>query len=269
MFDLEKFKTGKYYVHLPTRSLFDEVMEFLDDNDVTWITGNSAVKEPEHWLEDSWLANTSDTCIRYVTRIGNEELTYKGIARADKRYFVREGYPELKINLSEDDKIKEIFAVGRLHTDIIKDYIDYKFEEMSMEEIIKMNNSIPNSNVEFVESIDTEEEGDEESYSIIVNGDDYTGILKYDGSFAKYETKQKDLVKSPNHYIGDYGLEVEEVLRNFIPRYEDAYVAHRMASAIEYILRSPLKNRTQDLEKAGYNIQQALEHIRKKEEKWV
>ena len=87
------------------------------------------------------------------------------------------------------------------------------------------------------------------------------------GGIHGLEEGKNDLVKSPNHYIGDYGLEVEEVLRNFIPRYEDAYVAHRMASAIEYILRSPLKNRTQDLEKAGYNIQQALEHIRKKEEK--
>lgn len=131
---------------------------------------------------------------------------------------------------TKQDILKKIFVEGRLHTDIIKDYIDYKFEEMSMEEIIQMNNSIPNSNVEFIESIDLDGEGD-------------------------------DLVKSPNHYIGELGLEVEEVLRNFIPRYEDAYVAHRVASAIEYLLRSPLKNGTQDLEKARYNIGQALEHI--------
>ena len=71
-----------------------------------------------------------------------------------------------------------------------------------------------------------------------------------------------NMVDKPNHYIGDLGLEVETVLRNFIPRYEDAYVAHRVASAIEYLLRSPLKNGTQDLEKASYNIQQALEHLK-------
>ncbi|HKM45060.1 MAG TPA: DUF3310 domain-containing protein [Dysgonamonadaceae bacterium] len=77
--------------------------------------------------------------------------------------------------------------------------------------------------------------------------------------------KESNMVDKPNHYIGDLGLEVETVLRNFIPRYEDAYVAHRVASAIEYLLRSPLKNGTQDLEKASYNIQQALEHIKKGE----
>ena len=77
--------------------------------------------------------------------------------------------------------------------------------------------------------------------------------------------KENNTVDKPNHYIGDLGLEVETVLRNFLPRYEDAYVAHRVASAIEYLLRSPLKNGTQDLEKASYNLQQALEHIKKGE----
>ena len=75
------------------------------------------------------------------------------------------------------------------------------------------------------------------------------------------ELHKEDIVKQPNHYIGDNGLEVEEVLRNFIPRYENAYVAHRVASAIEYLLRSPLKNGRQDLEKARYNIEQALQHL--------
>jgi hypothetical protein len=71
----------------------------------------------------------------------------------------------------------------------------------------------------------------------------------------------KDMVNKPNHYIGEYGLEVEDVLRNFIPRYTDPYVGHRIASAIEYLLRSPLKNRRQDIEKAGKNIQQALAYL--------
>ena len=70
-----------------------------------------------------------------------------------------------------------------------------------------------------------------------------------------------DMVNKPNHYIGEYGLEVEDVLRNFIPRYTDPYVGHRIASAIEYLLRSPLKNQRQDIEKAGKNIQQALAYL--------
>lgn len=71
----------------------------------------------------------------------------------------------------------------------------------------------------------------------------------------------KDMVNQPSHYIGEYGLEVEDVLRNFIPRYTDPYVGHRVASAIEYLLRSPLKNQRQDIEKAGKNIQQALAYL--------
>lgn len=67
-------------------------------------------------------------------------------------------------------------------------------------------------------------------------------------------------IDKPSHYIGEQGLEVEEVLRNFLPRYENSYVAHRIGSAIEYLLRSPLKNGKQDLEKAKYNIEQALEY---------
>ena len=73
--------------------------------------------------------------------------------------------------------------------------------------------------------------------------------------------KKEDIVKQPSHYIGEQGLEVEEVLRNFLPRYVDPYVAHRIGSAIEYLLRAPLKNGKQDLEKAKYNIEQALESM--------
>lgn len=69
-----------------------------------------------------------------------------------------------------------------------------------------------------------------------------------------------ETVNKPNHYIGELGLEVEEVLRNFIPRYANSYEAHRIASAIEYLLRSPLKNGTEDLRKAKRNIEQVLEY---------
>ena len=63
-------------------------------------------------------------------------------------------------------------------------------------------------------------------------------------------SKQSDPVNKPNHYVGIQGLEVETVLQNFIPRYTDSYEAHRIASAIEYLLRSPLKNGTEDVKKA-------------------
>lgn len=50
------------------------------------------------------------------------------------------------------------------------------------------------------------------------------------------------MINKPKHYIGINGLEVEEVLQNFIPKYTDSYVAHRIASSVEYLLRSPQKN---------------------------
>ncbi|QIK52631.1 DUF3310 domain-containing protein [Jeotgalibaca porci] len=72
---------------------------------------------------------------------------------------------------------------------------------------------------------------------------------------------ENDMINQPLHYVGEQGLEVEVVLQNFIPRYEDPYVGHRIASAIEYLLRSPLKNGQQDIEKARKNLDQALVYM--------
>lgn len=80
----------------------------------------------------------------------------------------------------------------------------------------------------------------------------------------RYKTllgNKKDNVNKPNHYVGDNGLEVEQVLQEFMPRYENAYVAHRIASAVEYVLRSPLKNGLEDLKKARKNLDQAIEYL--------
>lgn len=87
-------------------------------------------------------------------------------------------------------------------------------------------------------------------------------VIEFGKVVATYLTiGNTNTVDKPKHYIGDHGLEVEDVLRNFIPRYENPYVAHRIASAIEYLLRSPLKNGKEDIEKARYNLTQALMYI--------
>lgn len=65
-----------------------------------------------------------------------------------------------------------------------------------------------------------------------------------------------DVISKPSHYIGINGLEVEQILAEFLPRFTDGYEAHRVGSAIEYLLRSPLKNKGEDIEKAGQNIEQ-------------
>ena len=89
----------------------------------------------------------------------------------------------------------------------------------------------------------------------------YKGYLEGLVDKEKEYANKADMVSQPNHYIGEYGLEVEDVLRNFIPRYTDPYVGHRIASAIEYLLRSPLKNGQQDIEKARNNLNQALVYM--------
>lgn len=73
-----------------------------------------------------------------------------------------------------------------------------------------------------------------------------------------------DIISKPSHYIGINGLEVEQILAEFLPRFTDGYEAHRVGSAIEYLLRSPLKNGIQDIEKAGQNIEQFKEYNRGK-----
>lgn len=73
--------------------------------------------------------------------------------------------------------------------------------------------------------------------------------------------REMESVNKPVHYIGENGMEVEDVLRNFIPRYADSYVGHRIASAVEYLLRAPLKNRSEDMRKAIRNIEMALEYL--------
>ena len=74
----------------------------------------------------------------------------------------------------------------------------------------------------------------------------------------------KDMVNKPHHYIGEYGLEAEIVLENFICRYGNGYIGHRISSAIEYLLRAPEKNEIEDIRKAHRNLGQVLDYIEAK-----
>lgn len=73
-----------------------------------------------------------------------------------------------------------------------------------------------------------------------------------------------DNINKPKHYIGINGLEVETVLHNFIPKYKDGYTAHRVSSAIEYLLRSPEKNQLEDIKKAKQNLEQVIAYVENK-----
>lgn len=71
-------------------------------------------------------------------------------------------------------------------------------------------------------------------------------------------------VNKPSHYIGVNGMEVEEVLQNFLPKINDGYTAHRLGSAVEYILRSSEKNGLEDLKKAKRNLEQVIYYEERK-----
>ena len=74
----------------------------------------------------------------------------------------------------------------------------------------------------------------------------------------KPEPEQPNTVTKPSHYIGINGLEMEEVLENFLPKIEDSYVSHRLGSAVEYILRAYSKNKLEDIKKAKRNLEQVI-----------
>lgn len=71
-----------------------------------------------------------------------------------------------------------------------------------------------------------------------------------------------DQVKHPSHYQGTQGLEVIDIMKNFLPKYQDGYVAGMIKDVIKYILRAPSKgNLLQDLKKAREYLNFAIEYL--------
>lgn len=87
---------------------------------------------------------------------------------------------------------------------------------------------------------------------------------KYQPHFAAEEMADKNLNKEhnavvkPSHYVGTNGLEVKQVLEEFV-KDKAGMVAHRWCSAVEYLLRAYEKNGKEDLEKAKINIEWLIE----------
>lgn len=71
-----------------------------------------------------------------------------------------------------------------------------------------------------------------------------------------------DNVKQPSHYKGEQGLEVIEVMQNFLPRYQDGYVGGMIKDVIKYVLRAPSKGKMlEDLQKAREYLNYAIEYL--------
>ena len=76
-------------------------------------------------------------------------------------------------------------------------------------------------------------------------------------------SEKEDVVNSPNHYklVGD--VEVKHVVKEVLDRWDDnfdmtSYRGGCMKEAIQYILRAPLKNGEQDIEKAIWYLKEFL-----------
>ena len=69
---------------------------------------------------------------------------------------------------------------------------------------------------------------------------------------------------TPKYYVGKSGMEFETFSREFISKIEDGYIAHRIASAMEYLVRAEFKHidSLEDYEKAISNIQQVIDYKR-------
>lgn len=67
-------------------------------------------------------------------------------------------------------------------------------------------------------------------------------------------------VHSPKHYVGTLGLEVSQVLLEFVKN-KCGLEAHHWCSAMEYLMRYAEKNGSEDLEKAKVNLEWLLEDV--------
>ena len=78
-----------------------------------------------------------------------------------------------------------------------------------------------------------------------------------------HDRKLEDLVNHPSHYQGMKGLEVREVMDNFVPKYYQygGLVACDIKDAIKYILRAPDKNGLEDLKKAQRMIKYVIDSM--------
>jgi hypothetical protein len=82
----------------------------------------------------------------------------------------------------------------------------------------------------------------------------------------KENTPAQDVVNSPNHYILFKDIEVKDVVKEVLRRWQDESntdmsfnQAGMMKEALQYLLRAPKKNKKEDVEKAVYYLKAILE----------
>lgn len=74
------------------------------------------------------------------------------------------------------------------------------------------------------------------------------------------EMIEEDKVNNPSHYLGAFGLEAIEVVRNFAGNLT-AVQGFYWGNAIKYLLRFQSKNGLEDLKKARKNLDWSIEEM--------
>lgn len=153
MFDLEKFASGKYYVHLPTLGAYNKAMKYLDDNGFKWLGGQPLTYNTNR----EWDECRQQMCISYEK---NQGLRYGELG-----FYKSLGFKQLEINKVENEGIIEV----KIKRDLIKLLFQEQFGELAAEikDFIKdVNKKYGLKEIEIAKIIveELKEEQDEWSY---------------------------------------------------------------------------------------------------------
>lgn len=76
------------------------------------------------------------------------------------------------------------------------------------------------------------------------------------------ESRSNSAVNHPIHYRGVNGLEVFEVMENFLPKYENPFDGYLVGNILKYVLRAPCKGKmNEDLRKAEKHLKMLIKRM--------
>lgn len=89
--------------------------------------------------------------------------------------------------------------------------------------------------------------------------------LEYLKEMQKQRDCSSNAVNHPSHYRGVNGLEVFEVMDNFLPKYENAIDGYLVGNILKYVLRAPCKGKmNEDLRKAEKHLTMLIKRTEEK-----
>lgn len=79
------------------------------------------------------------------------------------------------------------------------------------------------------------------------------------------KSRSNSAVNHPSHYRGVNGLEVFEVMDNFLPKYDNAIDGYLVGNILKYVLRAPCKGKmNEDLRKAAKHLTMLIKRTEEK-----